>query len=146
MPYPCNHFYFDIKFGHRLYSGPWTFAKTTTLASSLLNIICRQIWYQSKSDYLDRALGSQVRKWKILLTFWTYYIHAILRRGEGSKSPENTVICGWPQSVAIVDTTTRKSSTAIRRLWNCPHCIARDVRRSRQVSIFYHIYCLLPQI
>ena len=48
MPYPCSHFYFDIKFGDRLYS----------IASSLLNIICRQIWYQSKSDYMDRAYGS----------------------------------------------------------------------------------------
>ena len=27
-----------------------------SLASSLLNIICRQNWYQSKSDYMDRAL------------------------------------------------------------------------------------------
>ena len=27
------------------------------LSSSLLNIICRQIWYQHKSDYMDRALG-----------------------------------------------------------------------------------------
>ena len=27
-----------------------------SLASSLLNIICRQNWYQCKSDYMDRAL------------------------------------------------------------------------------------------
>ena len=27
-----------------------------SLASSLLNKICRQNWYQSKSDYMDRAL------------------------------------------------------------------------------------------
>ena len=44
MPYPCSHFYFDIKFGYRLYS------KEKRRA-------CRQIWYQSKSDYMDRALG-----------------------------------------------------------------------------------------
>ena len=30
-----------------------------SLAYSLLNIICRQIWYQSKSDYMDRAFGYQ---------------------------------------------------------------------------------------
>ena len=29
-----------------------------SLASSLLNIICYQNWYQSKSDYMDRALAS----------------------------------------------------------------------------------------
>ena len=44
MPYPCSHFYFDIKFGDRLYS--------------LLNIICRPNWYQSKSDFTDRAAAS----------------------------------------------------------------------------------------
>ena len=30
-----------------------------SLASSLLNIICRQILYQSKSDYMDRAWGTR---------------------------------------------------------------------------------------
>ena len=28
-----------------------------SLVCSLLNIICRQIWYQSKSGYMDRASG-----------------------------------------------------------------------------------------
>ena len=48
---PCSHFYFDINFGNRLYS------KEKSLASSLWNIICYQIWYQTKSDYMDRAIG-----------------------------------------------------------------------------------------
>ena len=64
MPYPCSHFYFDIKFGHRLYS------KEKRLSFSLLNIICRQIWYQSKSDYMDRAKDCKVLPWKINL-LWT---------------------------------------------------------------------------
>ena len=51
MPYPCTHFYFDIKYGDRLYS------KEKRHSSSLLNIIGRQVWYQSKSDYMDRALA-----------------------------------------------------------------------------------------
>ena len=38
MPYPCSHFYFDIKFGNRLYSK----REEESLVSSLLNIICRQ--------------------------------------------------------------------------------------------------------
>ena len=44
MPYPCSHFYFDI-----------FKREEESLASSLLNIICRQNWYQSKSNYMDRA-------------------------------------------------------------------------------------------
>ena len=37
-----------------------------SLASSLLNIICYQNWYQSKSDYMDRAFGFQKgqRNWE----------------------------------------------------------------------------------
>ena len=31
--------------------------KEESLASSLLNIICHQNWYQRKSDYMDRAEG-----------------------------------------------------------------------------------------
>ena len=49
MPYPFSHFYFDIKFGDRFNS------KENRPGSSLFNIICCQIWYQSKSDYMDRA-------------------------------------------------------------------------------------------
>ena len=60
MPYPCSHFYFDIKFGDRLYS-------KEKLSSSFLNIICRQNWYQSKSDYMDRALGAHFLHWNKIL-------------------------------------------------------------------------------
>ena len=31
------------------------YSQKRSLASSLLNILCRQIWYQCKSDYMDRA-------------------------------------------------------------------------------------------
>ena len=31
-----------------------------SLASSFFNIICCQIWYQRKSDYMDRALGKDL--------------------------------------------------------------------------------------
>ena len=48
MPYPCSHFYFDIKVIFK--------REEESLASSLLNIICRQNGYQSKSDYMDRAI------------------------------------------------------------------------------------------
>ena len=54
VPYPCSHFYIDINFGDQLYSKE----KRPGFSSSLLNIICRQIWYQCKSDYMDRAPGS----------------------------------------------------------------------------------------
>ena len=39
------------------------------LASSLLNIICYQNWYQSKSDYMDRAWDSNLEdlKWRSVL-------------------------------------------------------------------------------
>ena len=45
MPYPCSYFYFDIKFGIRLCSKE----------KNTYDIICRQNWYQSKSNYMDRA-------------------------------------------------------------------------------------------
>jgi len=52
-------------------------------ASSLLNIICRQIWYQRKSDYMDRALGwiwADLQYWKkwsgwIVSSFWGVVFH-----------------------------------------------------------------------
>ena len=43
MHYPCSHFYFYINFGDRLYS------KEKRQGSPL--------WCQSKSEYMDRALG-----------------------------------------------------------------------------------------
>ena len=52
MPYPCSHFYILwYQFcRHIIFK-----REEARLSSSLLNIICRQIWYQSKSDYMDRA-------------------------------------------------------------------------------------------
>ena len=42
-----------------------------SLACSLLNIICRQIWYQSKSDYMDRASGCRLKGWLVVvLLLW----------------------------------------------------------------------------
>ena len=39
---------------------------------SLLNIICRQIWYQHKSDYMDRALISIFLYTKFLEKLWRW--------------------------------------------------------------------------
>ena len=54
MPNPCSYFYFDIKFGNRLYS------KEKRPGFPLWNIIYYQNWYQSKSDYMDRAILCQI--------------------------------------------------------------------------------------
>ena len=50
MPNPCSHFYFDIKFGDRLYS------KEKRPGSPLLFWIWSVAKFESKSDYMDRAL------------------------------------------------------------------------------------------
>ena len=51
MPHPCSHFWYQI-WRQIIFK-----REQARLSSSLLNIICGQIWYQSKSDYLDRASG-----------------------------------------------------------------------------------------
>ena len=56
-----------------------------SLASSLLNIIYYQNWYQSKSDYMDRALGSDFN-WNIFPPFY----YGLIGRA-GSKSQQKLV-------------------------------------------------------
>ena len=46
VTYPCSLFYFDIK--------------EESLASSLLNIICYQNWYQRKSGYMEQTYTSNL--------------------------------------------------------------------------------------
>ena len=47
--------------------------KEESLASSLLNIICRQNWYQCKSDYvMDREFASTEPT--IFMNMWSYFL------------------------------------------------------------------------
>ena len=63
MPYPCSHLYFDIKFGDRLYSKEKRRAWPN--------------WYQSKSDYMDRARVVLTKFISVCRMVW-YWIWGIL--------------------------------------------------------------------
>ena len=67
LPYPCSHFYFDINFGNRLHS------KEKRRAWTIFNIICYQIWYQSKSDYMDRAYVDLEKRREKTFTYFLFH-------------------------------------------------------------------------
>ena len=67
------------------------------LSSSLLNIICRQIWYQRKSDYMDRAWECPRKLTKKPASFMPYpcsHFYFDIKFGDRLYSKEKRT--AWP--------------------------------------------------
>ena len=89
-----------------------------SLASSLLNIICRQNWYQHKSDYMDRAFMYYAffskHKW--------YIVQGVL------------CLCYFVR--------LWKNNHVSRKLWYLENCFDREPCKWRTACTCYIIYLL----